>query len=353
MLLLIDDEEFAGILCIVWLMLMKKIFPIINSQDFSRSLSVARLVPLLLLLISCSANRFEPNPGENYELGMLHRIEPKDTLASIAKFYRRDVGLLISLNGMRSPYRLQQGQYLYIPPDNSTSIVREGRMSLDSIYQARISIARQNREIHGRKKLPNKTAAVLKRSPSKGRFSRTTRIRNNKKDQSLKTAIASTNRKSRSKTSRRGKRKTSAVAPKPRRNKAFRWPLQGRYVRGFNTSNWKKPHKGIDIAAPHGTNIRSAQQGVVLFSGTMGTYGKMVVVDHGDGFSSLYAHCSKLVARKGQKVRAGQILAREGSTGRSTGPHLHMELRYNGVAVDPEKYFPKFGNDIQVARKGK
>ena len=94
-------------------------------------------------------------------------------------------------------------------------------------------------------------------------------------------------------------------------------------------------HRGVDIAAPAGTPIRAAEAGTVTLATERAGYGRLVVVDHGDGSSALYAHCQDLHVRPGQPVRAGQPIATVGSTGRSTGPHLHFELRAGGESVDP------------------
>jgi murein DD-endopeptidase MepM/ murein hydrolase activator NlpD len=96
-------------------------------------------------------------------------------------------------------------------------------------------------------------------------------------------------------------------------------------------------HDGIDLAARTGTPIMAARDGVVRFAGKRGGYGNVVVLDHGDGVETRYAHCDTLGVKAGQVVRAGESLATVGSTGRSTGPHLHFELRSDGHAVDPQQ----------------
>jgi murein DD-endopeptidase MepM/ murein hydrolase activator NlpD len=100
----------------------------------------------------------------------------------------------------------------------------------------------------------------------------------------------------------------------------------------------KKFHHGIDVGAPIGTPIRAGRAGTVLTAGPAGTYGNLVVLDHGNGVTSRYAHCSALDVVKGQVVAAGEQVGRVGSTGRSTGPHLHFEVRNNGTAVDPSSW---------------
>ncbi|OGO77349.1 MAG: hypothetical protein A2Y23_02710 [Clostridiales bacterium GWB2_37_7] len=103
----------------------------------------------------------------------------------------------------------------------------------------------------------------------------------------------------------------------------------------------KKFHSGMDIAAPTGTNIIASNDGTVIFSGYNGGYGYTVIIDHGGQLSTLYAHNSKLLVSKGDKVKRGQIISKMGSTGLTTGPNLHFEVRKNGQYVDPMPYFGK------------
>jgi murein DD-endopeptidase MepM/ murein hydrolase activator NlpD len=102
-------------------------------------------------------------------------------------------------------------------------------------------------------------------------------------------------------------------------------------------------HNGMDIAAPEGSPIQSVRPGVVTFAGDMGTYGKVVVVDHGEGLETRYAHCSELLVEEGERVRPGSVIAKVGSTGRSTGPHLHFEARKSDQPLDPRTLFGWLG----------
>lgn len=99
-------------------------------------------------------------------------------------------------------------------------------------------------------------------------------------------------------------------------------------------------HNGIDLAAPQGAPIRVVKDGTVVYADPYSGYGNLVVVLHNNGLTSHYGHCRTMIVKPGQKVRAGQIIATVGSTGITTGPHLHFELRINGKPYDPERSIP-------------
>ncbi len=97
----------------------------------------------------------------------------------------------------------------------------------------------------------------------------------------------------------------------------------------------RRMHRGVDLAATEGSAIKAARDGTVVFSGARGGYGNLVIVDHGDGLLTRYAHMKDLSVNAGDAVTAGSQVGTVGSTGRSTGPHLHFEVRKGGLAVDP------------------
>ena len=107
---------------------------------------------------------------------------------------------------------------------------------------------------------------------------------------------------------------------------------------GAGSSIRRSSHTGLDIAAPSGTTVVAAASGTVTFSGYKGSYGNMLVISHVNGVQTYYAHCSKLYVGTGTQVSQGQSIAAVGSTGNSTGPHLHLEIRVNGVAYNPQNY---------------
>lgn len=97
-------------------------------------------------------------------------------------------------------------------------------------------------------------------------------------------------------------------------------------------------HRGLDIAASTGTPIKAAASGTVTTSGYNSSYGNMIIISHGNGVQTVYGHCSQLLVSVGQKVTQGQVIGKVGSTGNSTGPHLHLEVRVNGVLQNPQNY---------------
>ena len=115
------------------------------------------------------------------------------------------------------------------------------------------------------------------------------------------------------------------------------WPLHGTVTSEFGP-RWGGFHPGIDIAAPYGAPIHAAKAGVVILASYYGGYGNFVLIDHGNGLVTGYAHQSSMAVSQGQNVSQGQVIGYEGSTGYSTGPHLHFEVRVNGTASNPRAY---------------
>lgn len=124
------------------------------------------------------------------------------------------------------------------------------------------------------------------------------------------------------------------------------WPTDGRITSGFGWRrspfghNWRF-HSGLDIATARGTPIYAAAAGKVVKAGLNSGYGRMVEIDHGFGISTLYGHCNTIEVRDGEHVEPGDLIATVGSTGRSTGPHLHFEVRLDGHPVNPLDYLPR------------
>ncbi|WP_164000130.1 M23 family metallopeptidase [Pyxidicoccus caerfyrddinensis] len=121
------------------------------------------------------------------------------------------------------------------------------------------------------------------------------------------------------------------------------WPARGWVTSDFGqrldpyTAD-RVMHAGLDIAAPHGKEVYSPSDGTVVFAGLEGGYGNVLVIDHGYGIKTRYGHLSKMLVKAGDRVKRGALIAAVGNTGRSTGPHLHYEVRVNGIPQNPRKF---------------
>lgn len=228
----------------------------------------------------------------------LYPIRPGDTLSSIAVKFGVDMQELARLNQLGSSDFIIVGQLLKIPGEVFTYRVKAGE-TLWSIS-----------EKYG---IPLQRLARI----------------NNLSDENFMTegqeliipAFARTDSYTR-------------IARSGEPGKKMAWPTVGWISSPFGMRDGR-PHEGIDIAADHGAPIAAARPGRVVCAEPMGTYGLVVIIDHGNGIRTLYAHASVLLVKPGDWVEEGQTVALVGSTGRSTGPHLHLEIRIDGQPVDP------------------
>ena len=128
---------------------------------------------------------------------------------------------------------------------------------------------------------------------------------------------------------------SAMAAMQPTATQPWVSPVQGGSISSHFGPRWGTQHDGLDIAAASGTPVRSVGAGTVVSAGWQDGYGNTVVLDHGDGVTTLYAHNSELVVKPGQRVSAGELISKVGSTGDSTGPHLHLEVKVGDRKVDP------------------
>ena len=138
---------------------------------------------------------------------------------------------------------------------------------------------------------------------------------------------------------------TASVMPSGGGNGSFAWPCSGPITSYYGWRvhpifGTRKYHSGMDIAVDYGTPIHAAATGVVVYSGWMGGYGYAIMIDHGGGLVTIYGHNSSLAVSEGQRVSQGQLVAYAGSTGYSTGPHCHFEVRLHGEVTEPLNYLP-------------
>ncbi len=137
---------------------------------------------------------------------------------------------------------------------------------------------------------------------------------------------------------RAAERSQAASSPTPSAGSGgFAWPMCAPVTSGYGP-RWGRMHRGIDFGAPTGTPIAASRAGTVISAGWQGGYGNLVLIDHHNGVITAYAHLSRFAVGSGQSVSQGQVIGHVGSTGNSTGPHLHFETRVNGSAVNPRQY---------------
>ncbi|GMA99579.1 hypothetical protein PIPA1_23790 [Pelosinus sp. IPA-1] len=141
-----------------------------------------------------------------------------------------------------------------------------------------------------------------------------------------------------------------SITPKPAANLVATpsiWPVRGTITSGFGWrispfGDGNELHPGVDIAYTMGAPVVATADGEVVASGPAGGYGNLVQIDHGNGIATLYGHNSQLAVNVGQQVKKGQVIAYAGSTGKSTGPHVHYEVRVNNTPIDPMKYLVSY-----------
>lgn len=131
----------------------------------------------------------------------------------------------------------------------------------------------------------------------------------------------------------------ATIGPSPALDGVFAWPVLAPISSPFGPRDGRN-HNGLDLAANMGDPIKAARDGEVLLAGTVNGYGETVILRHEDGTQTLYGHASRLLVTAGERVRQGEVIAEVGSTGRSTGPHLHFEIIVNSKPLDPLLYLP-------------
>jgi murein DD-endopeptidase MepM/ murein hydrolase activator NlpD len=303
--------------------------PLRSLIDINRLQPPYRLIPGQQLFI--------PKPRE-------HRVAQGDTVYGISRRYRVDMSALVKLNQIVPPYTIQVGQILRVP----APIENEGTV-----------VAATPAEAAGAA-LPSSPADTVPQPPQPSAGPGAGRVGVEAEqlgatepavpppaDPNLPAApLPSPSVAAGSAVSQvipPSKPATPVVAgvvpePLPRASSRFLWPVTGKVVSSFGAKKGGLHNDGINIAAPRGAPVRAAENGIVAYAGNeLRGFGNLLLIKHADGWTSAYAHNDRLLVRRGDQVRRGQIIARVGSTGSVTSPQLHFELREGSEAVDPLK----------------
>lgn len=240
----------------------------------------------------------EPHP-EPELVAVRHTVAPGETMYRISRTYGITVEELSEANGISDPRTLAVGQELIIP-----GFEKPVRVATESSPAPEPT---RERPVPGSKPPASGTSAPA-RSPV------------------VVTAP-----------SRQTPRPAAPSRPVPETKGMLDWPLRGVLYARFGKKG-REPHDGIDLAAPAGTPVKTAQEGSVLYAGEQRGYGLIVIIQHSEHLITLYAHNRDLRVRTGQKVRRGQVIATVGESGKTSGPQLHFEVRVGGKPVDPLDY---------------
>lgn len=231
--------------------------------------------------------------------GAYYRVQKGDTLEGISTRFKKDFQELAEINNIEKVEDLKPGKSIYIPgvtPNHFSHIIQKVRVSKP--YRA--------------KKIQEKEGFYKK------------------------------------------EKKEASIAPVPKievDHSRFIWPIRGQLSSLYGMRRGRR-HDGIDIRAKTGTPVMAADQGEVVFSKRMRGYGNLILIKHDEDFFTVYAHNSVNLAKKGKKVKTGEMIAKTGRTGRATGPHLHFEVREGTKARNPLFFLPKNQNATKVQEKG-
>lgn len=252
-------------------------------------------------LIRVNAPYITPPAVEVATAQRFYEVKSGDTLTAIAAKNGISLKMLAAANRLEDCDKIKVGQLLTIPSEYFTHLVQPGETMWEIARMYRVEVeelAARNGQIDPDRILAGQCLIIPCGDTGQGVWE----------------------------TASRG------LAAEP-----FSWPLVGAITSNFGMRDGR-PHEGIDIAAEEGTPIRAAASGRVVFAGPRGTYGLTVIIDHGNGFRTLYAHCSRIMVEAGDAVGPSTVIALAGNTGNSRGPHLHLEVLKNGVPLDPQMF---------------
>lgn len=265
------------------------------------------------MIVWCVAFQMIPGALMAQSGGFYYVVKRGDSLSSIATRNGITRSHLASANRLQPNASLIAGSKLYVP--------RKGTAS-SSTSKPRSSSTTKPSTVVTPRKAPAKVSTPTKPAPS-----REVDVPGGGVAESDPEPVRST---------------TPPPVDRPTRpsERGFIWPVEGRVLRRFVDRSDEK-YTGIDLSVPVGTEVRAAKDGKVVFAGdTIPGYGRLIIIEHVGGLASTYGHNDRLLAKKGQDVKRGQVIARSGNSGRGGDPYLHFEIRRNREAVNPEPYLP-------------
>lgn len=280
--------------------------------------------------------------GHNLEVrpSTVYRVQGNETVYDIARNKRLSAEVIIAANNLRPPYDLTPGQTLKLPAQRLYTVLRG-----DTLY----GIARQlnvgsSELVKANRLQPPYPIYAGQQLVIPGRVRQAQVAARDTSPPA--TASGGVTVRPLQPVTTTGTRTATAVSPARLPQPAplagggrFLWPIEGRIIAGFGPQAKGQHNDGIKIAVAEGTPVRVTENGVVAYAGdALRGYGNLLLVKHSGGWVSAYAHNSQLLARRGDRVQRGQVIAKSGSTGNVTTPQLHFELRRGRKAVDPLQY---------------
>lgn len=338
-------------------------------------LNIAAILLSALFLSACSSNYIPLNPVDWYDAiissynsppsmdknGGYVVVKKGDTLYSIGKRYNVSTRSLIYANNLSSPYTLKIGQKIYLP-SSAFHTVKKGdtlygisrQYNVDSRSLAKINNIKYPYSIYQGQKLilppaiegkTNKNEVkkeATKKTAASSAKKTTTKTSTKTTNKNKSKNVAKSTSKAKSTKTTVSKKPSPIPAPPPRAGGKFAWPHDGKILLGFGDVGAGRHNDGINIKAKEGDNVKAADNGVVAYAGNeLKGFGNLILIKHSDGWITAYAHNSKILVKKNQKVKKGQVIAKAGQTGNVQSPQVHFEVRQKSKAKDPVLYLEK------------
>ncbi len=280
-----------------------------------------------------------------------HEVRSGETVYTVALRYQVPIRGLIRLNNLQAPYVLRSGQVLTLPKprrhvirpgDTIYGISRTYGVALSRLVQLN-GIEPPYKIVAGRiLRLPDSVEPpkAAKAAPSKSQS-----VRSGPPPVKRPNAAPPAKRPARQIASKPRKVVAAIPKPPPLSSRKFLLPVRGRLLSGFGPKGRGLRNDGVNIAAPRGTPVRAAENGIVVYSGNaLLGFGNMILVRHANGYMTAYAHNDSVSVLRGDTVRRGQVIGKVGSTGNVASPQLHFEIRKGKRAVNPAKFLPNLAS---------